>query len=100
MCSSSALSSRQCPPLCDEYLLTQCSLVGLEKIPLAYIMVVGAETYGKMLAVKQVDNANPRQFHDTIAKSDKVDKIVSHLCPPRGKSPPRALPTSWSGARW
>ncbi|KAK7908594.1 hypothetical protein PG985_015897 [Apiospora marii] len=45
-------------------------------IPLAYIMVVGAETYGKMLALKQVDNANPRQFHDTIAKSEKVDKIT------------------------
>ncbi|KAK8139210.1 hypothetical protein PG984_002590 [Apiospora sp. TS-2023a] len=52
------------------------ALVRPKKIPLAYIMVLGAETYGKMLAVKQVDNANPRQFHDTIAKSDKVDKIT------------------------
>ncbi|KAK8048386.1 hypothetical protein PG994_010116 [Apiospora phragmitis] len=45
-------------------------------IPLAYLMVVGAETYGKMLGVKQLDNANPRQFHETISKSDKVDKIT------------------------
>lgn len=61
-------------------------------------MVLGAETYGKMLAVKQVDNANPRQFHDTIAKSEKVDKIVSHPYPPRG------IPSSSSsfvvGAMW
>ncbi|KAK8041874.1 hypothetical protein PG993_006397 [Apiospora rasikravindrae] len=34
-------------------------------------MVVGAETYGKMLAVKQLDNANPREFHETIRKSEK-----------------------------
>ncbi|KAK8090249.1 hypothetical protein PG997_005210 [Apiospora hydei] len=39
-------------------------------------MVVGAETYGKMLAVNQLDTANPREFHETISKSDKVDKIT------------------------
>ncbi|KAK6843734.1 hypothetical protein PG990_004394 [Apiospora arundinis] len=48
----------------------------LFSIPLAYIMVVGAESYGKMLATKQLDRANPRQFHETVSKSDKVDKVT------------------------
>ncbi|KAK8124873.1 uncharacterized protein PG998_000632 [Apiospora kogelbergensis] len=48
----------------------------LFSIPLAYILVVGSESYGKMLAVKQLDRANPRQFHESISKNDKVDKVT------------------------